>query len=380
MKKKQFPVAVAKTESAASRRKFLKGAAATAGAAAIGFPMIAKGQASPIVWRWQSTWPTKDIFHEYALDYAKKVNDMTGGELRIEVLPAGAVVKAFDLVDAVSKGTLDGGHGVLVYWYGKNPALALWGSGPAFGMDANMLLAWHKYGGGKEILADIYKSLNLDVVSFPYGPMPTEPLGWYKKPVTGTASFQGLKFRTVGLGIEMFGGMGASVTALAGPDIVPAMDRGLIDAAEFNNPSSDKALGFPDVSKVYMMKSFHQSAETLEILFNKKKYDSISPKLQAILSNAVEAASADMSWKAVDRYSKDYIEIQVKDKVRVYRTPDSVLEAQLKIWDDIMVKKSADNPWFKKVLDSQKTFAKRATKWQNDQQVDFKMAADHYFG
>jgi len=210
--------------------------------------------------------------------------------------------------------------------------------------------------------------------------MPTEPLGWYKKPVTGTASFQGLKFRTVGLGIEMFGGMGASVTALAGPDIVPAMDRGLIDAAEFNNPSSDKALGFPDVSKVYMMKSFHQSAETLEILFNKKKYDSISPKLQAILSNAVEAASADMSWKAVDRYSKDYIEIQVKDKVRVYRTPDSVLEAQLKIWDDIMVKKSADNPWFKKVLDSQKTFAKRATKWQNDQQVDFKMAADHYFG
>jgi TRAP-type mannitol/chloroaromatic compound transport system substrate-binding protein len=370
-----------KKPEAAARRKFLTGAAAaTAGAATLGFPMIAKGQTGPVTWRFQSTWPTKDIFHEYALDFAKKVNDMTGGELKIDVLPAGAVVKAFELVDAVSKGTLDGGHGVLVYWYGKNPALALWGSGPAYGMDANMLLAWHKYGGGKEILADIYKSLNLDVVSFPYGPMPTEPLGWYKKPVRSLADYKGLKFRTVGLGIELFSAMGAAVTALAGPDIVPAMDRGLIDAAEFNNPSSDKALGFPDVSKIYMMQSFHQSAEALEILFNKKKYDALPDKLKNIIANAVEAASADMSWKAIDRYSQDYIEIQVKDKVKVFKTPNTVLQAQLKLWDQVIAKKAAENSWFKKVLDSQKAFAQRATKWQNDQQVDFKMAASHYFG
>ena len=365
----------------ASRRKFLSGAAAaTTGAAIAGFPMISRGQTGPITLRWQSTWPTKDIFHEYALDYAKKVNDMTGGDLKIDVLPAGAVVKAFELVDAVAKGTLDGGHGVLVYWYGKNPALALWGSGPAYGMDANMLLAWHKYGGGKEILADIYKSLNLDVVSFPYGPMPTEPLGWYKKPIRSVADFKGLKFRTVGLGIELFSAMGAAVNALAGPDIVPAMDRGLIEAAEFNNPSSDRALGFPDVSKVYMMQSFHQSAETFEILFNKKKYDALPEKLKNILANAVEAASSDMSWKAIDRYSQDYIDIQAKDKVKVYRTPNSVLQDQLKLWDQVIAKKAGENPWFKKVLDSQKAFAQRTTKWQNDQQVDFKMAANHYFG
>jgi TRAP-type mannitol/chloroaromatic compound transport system substrate-binding protein len=367
---------------AASRRKFLSGAAAaTAGAATIGFPMIAKAQ-GPISMRWQSTWPTKDIFHEYALDYAKKVNDMTGGDLKIDVLPAGAVVKAFDLVDAVSKGTLDGGHGVLVYWYGKNPALALWGSGPAYGMDSNMLLAWHKYGGGKQILADIYKSLNLDVVSFPYGPMATEPLGWYRKPMQSVDDFKGLKFRTVGLGIEMFQAMGAAVTALAGPDIVPAIDRGLIDAAEFNNPSSDRALGFPDVAKVYMMQSFHQSSETLEILFNKPKYDALPPKLKAIIDNAVEAASADMAWKSADRYSQDYIEIQQKDKVRVYKTPDSILQAQLKIWDEAIAKRAADasNPWFKKVLDSQKAFAERAGKWWFDQQVDYRIAFNHYFG
>jgi TRAP-type mannitol/chloroaromatic compound transport system substrate-binding protein len=369
-----------KLPAAATRRKFLSGAA-IAGAASIAAPTIVSAQ-GPMVWRFQSTWPTKDIFHEYALDFAKKANDMTGGDLKIDVLPAGAVVKAFDLVDAVSKGTLDGGHGVLVYWYGKNPALALWGSGPAFGMDSNMLLAWHKYGGGKEILADIYKSINLDVVSFPYGPMATEPLGWYRKPMTSVDDFKGLKFRTVGLGIEMFQAMGAAVTALAGPDIVPAIDRGLIDAAEFNNPSSDRALGFPDVAKVYMMQSFHQSAETLEILFNKAKYEALPEKLKAIIANAVEASSADMSWKECDRYSQDYIEIQQKDKVKVYKTPDSILQAQLKIWDETIAKRSADasNPWFKKVLDSQKAFAERVGKWYYDQNVDYRIAFNHYFG
>src|SRR4026209_1509281 len=180
------------------RRKFLTGAAAAAtGAATLGFPMIAKAQ-GPISMRFQSTWPAKDIFHEYATDFAKKVNDMTGGELKIEVLPAGAVVPAFGLLEAVSKGTLDGGHGVLVYHYGKQNALALWGSGPGFGMDANMLLSWHKYGGGKELLEKLYASIGANVVSFPYGPMPTQPLGWFKKPVTKAEDLPGVKFRKAG--------------------------------------------------------------------------------------------------------------------------------------------------------------------------------------
>ena len=358
------------------RRTFIAGAA---GAAALGFPMISKGQTGPITMRWQSTWPTKDIFHEYALDYAKKVNDMSGGDLKIEVLPSGAVVKAFDLIDAVSKGTLDGGHGVLAYWYGKNSAMAIWGSGPAFGMDANMVLAWHYYGGGKALLDEIYKNLNLDVVSFIYGPMPTQPLGWYKKPVTKTADFKGLKFRTVGLSIDIFQGLGAAVNALPGSEIVPAMDRGLLDAAEFNNTTSDRALGFADVSKVCMLQSWHQSGEQFEILFNKKKYDTLPQKLKEIIANAVQAASADMSWKAIDRYSQDYIVLQQQDKVKFYKTPNSILTDQLKVWDGIMEKKSGENPMFKRVLESQRKFAERATKWQNDTNIDFKMAATHYF-
>jgi TRAP-type mannitol/chloroaromatic compound transport system substrate-binding protein len=368
-----------KKVAAPSRRKFLSGAAAaTAGAATLGFPAIVKAQ-GPVTMRWQSTWPAKDIFHEYASDFGNKVNDMSGGDLKIEVLPAGAVVKAFDLIDAVSKGTLDGGHGVVAYWYGKNSAMALWGSGPAFGMDANMLLAWHKYGGGKELLAEIYSGLNLNVQSFLYGPMPTQPLGWFKKPLTKAEDFKGLKFRTVGLSIDIFTGMGAAVNALPGGEIVPAMDRGLLDAAEFNNATSDRILGFPDVSKVCMLQSFHQSAEQFEILFNKQKYDALPPKLRAIIANAVEAASADMSWKAIDRYSKDYIELQQKQGVKFYKTPDAVLQTQLKVWEGVMKKKEAENPLFKKVNDSQRAFAERAVRWQLDTYVSQRMGFNHFF-
>jgi TRAP-type mannitol/chloroaromatic compound transport system substrate-binding protein len=363
----------------APRRKFLKGAAVGgAGAAALSFPMISKSQGVQNL-RFQSTWPAKDIFHEYAVDFATKVNDMTGGELKIEVLPAGAVVPAFGLLDAVSKGTLDGGHGVVVYHYGKNAALALWGSGPSFGMDANMLLSWHKYGGGAALLDELYKVVNANVKSYVYGPMPTQPLGWFKKPIAKSEDLKGLKYRTVGISIDMFTAMGVSVNALPGGEIIPAMDRGLLDAAEFNNASSDRQLGFPDVSKVCMLQSYHQNAEQFEILFNGTKYNALSPKLRAILDNCVEAASADMSWKAIDRYSKAYDEMQKTQGVKFYKTPDSILRNQLKVFDEVVAKKSAENPLFKKIVDSQRAFAQRAVKWDLDTNVSRRMAFDHYF-
>ncbi len=377
-------------QPSASRRKFLRGAAAgTAAAAAVPmFAMAVEKPAAPAVvsavgaqtMRWQSTWPAKDILHEYALDFAKKVNDMSGGDLRIEVLPAGAVVPAFQLLDAVSKGALDGGHGVLVYHYGKQNALALWGSGPAYGMDANMLLAWHRYGGGKDLLTKLYASIGGNVVSFPYGPMPTQPLGWFKKPITKAEDFKGLKFRTVGISIDVFTGLGAAVNALPGGEIVPAMDRGLLDAAEFNNATSDRILGFPDVSKVCMLQSYHQNAEQFEIMFNKPKYDALPARLKAIIEYAVEAASADMSWKAIHRYSQDYLEMQEKQGVRFYKTPDSILQRQLTVYDAVADKKATENPMFKEVADSQRRFAERAVKWDLDTNVSRHMAYRHYFG
>ena len=364
------------TQATPKRRRFIAGGAA-AGAATLGFPMIATSQTTTTL-RFQSTWPAKDIFHEYAQDFAKKVNDMAGARLKIEVLPAGAVVPAFQLLEAVSKGTLDGGHGVIAYHYGKNSALALWGSGPAFGMDPNMVLAWHNYGGGKALVEEIYKSLNMDVVTYLYGPMPTQPLGWFKKPVAKAADMKGLKFRTVGLAVDVFTDMGVAVNPLPGGEIVPALDRGLIDAAEFNNASSDRVLGFADVAKNCMLQSFHQSAEQFEILFNGPKYRALPQELRSIVDYAVQAASADMSWKAIDRNSKDYIELK-KAGVKFYKTPDAILRAQLASWDKTVAKKSAENPLFKKVLDSQRQFAERAGQWQNDYSVDLKMAYNHYF-
>jgi len=361
----------------ATRRRFML--AAGASAAAVATPSVVSAQ-GPISMRWQSTWPSKDIFHEYALDYAKKVNDMTGGDLKIDVLPAGAVVPAFQLLDAVSKGTLDGGHGVLVYHYGKQTALALWGSGPGYAMDANMLLAWHKYGGGRELLEKLYSSIGGNVVSFPYGPMPTQPFGWFKKPVTKLDDVKGLKFRTVGISIDVYSGMGAAVNALPGGEIVAAMDRGLLDAAEFNNATSDRILGFADVSKVCMLQSYHQNAEQFEIMFNKDKYNALPEKMRAIIANAVEAASADMSWKAIDRYSKDYVELQTKDNVKFYKTPDAILKRQLEIFDEVAKKKASENPLFKEIVESQLVFAKRATQWEQDTVVSRKMAFDHYWG
>jgi TRAP-type mannitol/chloroaromatic compound transport system substrate-binding protein len=241
-----------------------------------------------------------------------------------------------------------------------------------------MLLAWHKYGGGKELLAEIYRSLNLNVVSYLYGPMPTQPLGWFKKPVTKPEDFKGLKFRTVGLSIDIFSGMGAAVNALPGGEIVPALDRGLLDAAEFNNASSDRQLGFPDVSKVCMLRSFHQCSETFEVLFNKQKFDGLPPHLKAIIGNAVEASSQDMSWKAIDRYSKDYQALQ-QQGVKFYATPNAVLQDQLRIWDEIVARKEKENPMFKKVNDSMRAFAERTTRWQSDTNVDYRIAAARYF-
>jgi TRAP-type mannitol/chloroaromatic compound transport system substrate-binding protein len=362
----------------ASRRKFLLAAGAAA-AAGVTAPSVVKAQ-GVTSFRFQSTWPSKDIFHEYALDFGKRVNDMTGGDLKIEVLPAGAVVPAFQLLDAVSKGVLDGGHGVLVYHYGKNTALALWGSGPAYAMDANMLLAWHKYGGGKALLEKIFAGIGANVVSFPYAPLYTQPLGWFKKPIQTVDDFKGLKYRTVGISIDLFTALGAAVNALPGGEIVAAIDRGLLDAAEFNNASSDRALGFADVSKICMLQSYHQNSEQLEISFNKDKFKGLPPKMQALIEGAVEASSQDMMWKAIDRNSQDYITLQTQDKVRFFKTPDAMLKRQLELYDEIAKKYIANNPLFKEIIESQLAFARRATRWEQDYVVSRKMAFDHYFG
>jgi len=361
-----------------SPRRQLLGSVAAAGALA-GFPMIASARET-VRWRWQGAWSAKDIFHEYALDYARKIREMSGGRLRIEVLPANAVVKPFDLLAAVNKGVLDGSHAVPAYWHRTNPAFSLFGSGPAFGMDANNFLAWMAYGGGRALYNELLTGvMNLNVTGFLYGPMPTQPLGWFQKKIDAATQLKGIRFRTAGLAVELFREMGAAADELPAQEIAPALAQGRIDAAEFNNPTSDRWLGLPDAAKVCMLQSYHQPAEVFEILVNRKRYDALPDDLRAIVRHAADAASADLSWKALHRYSEDYARLRHEKGVQFYRTPPGVLQAQLRAWSALVKRISRDNPIGEKVIKSQLAWARRTVGWLQDATVDTRMAYGHWF-
>jgi TRAP-type mannitol/chloroaromatic compound transport system substrate-binding protein len=372
--------AAERTEAKPARRRFLRAAVGgVAGAAAMTAPMVSVAQ-SPIIIKMQGAWGAKDVFNEMAEEYVKRVNEMAGGRLRIDYLIAGAVVKPFEVMDATSKGVLDACHSVPVYWYGKSKVASLFGSGPINGCDAQQTLAWIYRGGGLEMYNELLKKINLDVVGFFAMPMPTQPLGWFKKPLKNADDLKGLKYRTVGLAADLMQEMGVKVTQLSGGEIVPAMDRGVIEAFEFNNPTSDRRFGAQDVAKNYMLGSFHQAMEFFEIAFNKKKYDALPKDLQAILRYAVEAASSSNWWTAMDNYSRDLDELINKDKVNVIRTPKSIFDAQIKAWDVITKKLSDEDPFFKKVVDSQKAWSKRVAKYMFLNEADYLVGYEHIHG
>ena len=372
---------VSRRPKAVSRRGWLGAAAASAIAAGVGLTSAARVMAqTTVTFKMQSTWPTKDIFHEIFVDWGKKTEEMAGGRLKIDILPAGAVVPAFQLIEAVHQGTLDGGHGVPAYRFGKNVAASLFGTGPSFGLDAEGMLGWIHHGGGQELYNELIQNImKLDVQSFFHGPMPTQPLGWFKSAVGKPEDLKGVKFRTVGLSADLFKQMGASVVILPGGEIIPALDRGVIDAAEFNNPSSDRLLGFPDVRKLMMAQSYHQPVEFLELLINKKKYEALPKDLQAIIRYAAMAESADFTWKFMDRNSKDLGEMKSKQNVQVIKTPNTVLEAQLNAWDAVVEEKAKGNPFFVKVLESQRQWAARVVPLRQEIMVDNEPAYQHYF-
>jgi len=361
------------------RRKFLTGAAAAAtGAATLGFPMIAKSQ-SPIVIKMQGSWSATDIFNEMAMEFVKRVNDISGGRIRIDYLVGGSVVKSFEVMDAVSKGVLDAGHTVPVYWYGKSKVASLFGSGPINGCDAFQTLAWIYRGGGLDLYKELLTKLNLNVVGFFAMPMPTQPLGWFKTPIKDAKQLKGLKYRTVGLAADLFQQMGAKVTQLGGGEIIPALERGVIDAFEFNNPTSDSRFGAQDVIKNYEMGSFHQAMEFFEIIINKKKWDAMPKDLQAIWQYGVEAASQSNYWTAMDNYSRDLQVLKDKHKVNITRTPKSIFQAQLAAWDILNKKLSDEDPFFKKVVDSQRDWAKRVAYYHFLNDADYKLGYEHIF-
>ncbi|MGE0497382.1 MAG: TRAP transporter substrate-binding protein [Ramlibacter sp.] len=381
----QTPVLSSAEAASTSRRKFFVTAAATAATAV---PLTAARAQAPgvavkpstVVLKMQGAWGAKDIFNEMAEDYVKRVNEMAGGRLRIEYLTAGSVVKPFEVTDAVSKGVLDAGHTVAVYWYGKSKVASLFGSGPVTGANAEQTLGWMMRGGGYAYYEQLQKKLGLNLKGFFAFPMPTQPLGWFKKsPPKSAAELKGFKYRTVGLAADLMQELGMKVTQLPGGEIVPAMERGVIDAFEFNNPTSDRRFGAQDVAKYYAMGSYHQAMEFFEIIFNRTKYEALSPDLKAILQYAAEATSSANTWTAQDNYSRDLQELITKDKVQVSRTNKAVFQAQIKAWDTVVAKLEAEDPFFKEVLKSQKDWARRVAYYGFFNEADYKTAFEHVF-
>lgn len=366
------------TEPQASRRRFF-GKAATAAVAAplAGFPMISVAQ-SPVVLKMQGSWGPNDIFSEMAQQYVTRVNEMAGNRLRLEYLPAGAVVKPFEIMDAVSKGVLDAGHHVTAYWYGKSKVASLFGTGPVSGATPEIGLSWISQGGGQQLYEKLLAKLNLNVVGFFAFPMPCQPLGWFKnRPPRTAAELRGFKYRTVGLAADMLQEMGMAVAQLPGGEIVPAMQRGVIDAFEFNNPTSDRRFGAQDVAKFYSMGSYHQAQEFFEIIFNKDKYNALAPELKAILKYGAEAASTANTALAHDNYSKDLQELIVKDKVQVSRTSQDVYKGQLAAWDKVVEKLEKEVDMFKEVNDSFKAWSRRVGFYHFTNEADYRLAFEH---
>lgn len=359
-----------------NRRKFLRGSA-VAGAAALATPAIADGHGTTI--KMQAAWGG-GIFLENAQSFAARVNEMSGGSLTIEVLSVDAVVKTSQMQDAVHRGVLDAAHYVSAYWYGKSKSASLFGTGPCFGWSSQEMLGWIHAGGGQELFDELMGDLRLNVVSFFNSPMPAQPLGWFQEQITDASQMQGLKYRTVGLAADVMLEMGMSVVQLPGGEIQPAMKSGLIDAAEFNNPTSDRDFGMQDVSKDYMLASYHQSQECFEVTINKDKWNSLSDEHKAIIRNASMAENSGFYWGNTKRYSDDLIKLQEQDGVSVHRTPESVMQAQLEAWDKVANRIAEEDPFFAKVMESQKKYAKEVMGYLNLNQPDYKLAYNHYFG
>ena len=359
-----------------NRRKFLRGSA-LAGAATLATPAIAENHGTTL--KMQAAWGG-GIFLENAQSYVNRVNEMSGGDLTIDLLPVDSVVKTSQMQDAVHRGVLDAAPYVPAYWYGKSKTASLFGTGPCFGWSSQEVLGWVYYGGGQELFDELMGSLGLNVVSFFNSPMPAQPLGWFKEEITDASQMKGLKYRTVGLAADVLLEMGMSVVQLPGGEIQPAMKSGLIDAAEFNNPTSDRDFGMQDVSKHYHLASFHQSQEFFEVTFNKKKYEALPSELQAILKYASEAENSNFYWHNTKRYADDLNKLRDEQGVNVYRTPDSVMAEQLKAWDVVVDRISGEDEFFAKVVESQKAYAKNVMNYLNLNQPDYKLAYSHYFG
>ena len=365
------------SKKTSNRRRFLKGGAAVAAAAAVASPGVSRAQTTTL--KMQGAWGPDDIFHEMAMEYVSRVGKMAGGRLKLDYAVAGAVVPPTRLHEAVHDGRLDAGHAVTAYWRARHKAASLFGGGPVFGADAAQALAWIHKGGGQALYRELVQDvLGRNLVGFFCMPAPAQPLGWFTREFKTVEDLQGLKYRAIGQAAEIMDGVGLSVVAVPGGEILPSMESGRIEAFEYDNPTSDRRLGAQNAAKNYVLGSYHQAAMFFEIIFNRDVFAALPAEHQAILEYAAEAASTANYATAMQNYPADLRKL-IDGGVKVSRTPPGVMQAQLDSWDaaleDLM-----EEPFFAKIVQSQRQWAKRVGYYSLMNQADQKLAWEHHFG
>lgn len=328
--------------------------------------------------RMQTSFPEYDIRNIGGKEWAGRIGKLTGGRLSVSYLKNGEVAKSGEVVMAIRDGKLDGAFTNAAYIHNIDPTFSLWASGPAFGMDSNMLLAWHRYGGGKALLEKVYRNAGFDVISIAMLPLPTQPFGWTKKGIYRVEDVKGLKFRTAGLALEVYEELGAVAKSAGGSSLRKMLESGELDAAEFNNLTTDRALKLNEVAQICMVQGYAEATGCMEMVFSRKKWESLSETDRLIIETACDAASADGWWNIADKNSQDYEEL-AKAGTKFVRTPAPILRAQLNAWDRVIARNAAKNPLFAEVVKSQKAFAGRVARWQTDVQVDYRPVFNHYF-
>lgn len=348
----------------------------------LGLPLTGEDAVAQERWKVQSTFPTGIWDYLWGENFVKRVNEVSGGRLQIELLPAGAVVPAFEVLDAVNRGVLDGGITWSGYWVGKNSAFSLFASatGGPFGMNNWDFTAWLYEGGGIDLYRELLEKVGFKVVWFPIWGEMSEPLGWYKKPIRSVRDLKGTKMRAAGLAADVFKELGASVVTLPAAEILPALERGVIDGAEFSDPHSDSRLGFQSVTKYYHIPGIHQPTGVGEAIFNKARWD----KLPADLRKLVEMVAREtmvVNWTKAWRMNHEALEeLVTKRGVTVVETPREVLLELLKAWDKVAAREAAKNPDFARILASQKKFASWFVPYQRLVNPPYDLTADYYWG
>jgi len=360
---------------------FRSAALVAAASATLAFAGTALAQ-QPRVLKIQSAVPPSSTTHDALKFFAERVDKLTGGNLKIDALPGGAVVPPFEIIDGTHKKVIDGAWGISYWWYGKSVTATLFANTPAgiFGMDAVDFIGWVYEGGGLELWNEFYqKELRLNLVAFPSIPPSPQALGWFKRPIKDLADFRGMKCRQTGIVSQLYAKMGMAVVNMPGGEILPAAERGTIDCAEWVGGIEDLRLGLHTVWKYHYTPGMHESNSMLELIINSDVWKSFTPQEQ----EAVRAATMEtfvrwgVKWQ---RQNADAIEeMATKHGVQLLRTPPDVLVAFLKAWDDIAAEESAKNPFFKKVYDSQRAYAAKVVPAKRFMFPPYSFAANYYW-